>query len=109
MLAPSSFLAAIPRPLPRKAQGARTFASAAQAIRFAFEEAAPVSLHGVLLRIGTASYQRDELAELYRSPAFPLPRKGDRHGSFTRPSRRRKTTPPGTQPSGDLVKAPRLH
>lgn len=59
------------------AQGARTFASAAQAIRFAFEEAAPVSLHGAMLKVGNATFAGDDLAALYRSPAFPLPRRQD--------------------------------
>ena len=58
-------------------QGARRFASAAQAIRFAFEEAAPVSLHGAMLKIGEATFAGDDLAALYRSEAFPLPRKQD--------------------------------
>ena len=57
------------------AQGARQFRTAAQAIRFALEEAAPVSLHGALLRIGTRAYRDQELAGLYRSADFPLPRK----------------------------------
>jgi hypothetical protein len=59
------------------AQGARTFATAAQAIRFAFEEAAPVSLRGAQLRVGDAVFSRDELEALYRSTAFPLPRRQD--------------------------------
>ena len=59
------------------AQGARGFASAAQAIRFAFEEAAPVSLHGAMLKVGDATFAGDDLAALYRSPAFPLPRRQD--------------------------------
>ena len=57
------------------AQGARTFATAAQAIRFAFEEAAPVSLHGARLEVGGATFARDDIERLYRSAAFPLPRK----------------------------------
>lgn len=59
------------------AQGARTFATAAQAIRFAFEEAAPVSLRGAQLKVGDATFSRDELEALYRSTAFPLPRRQD--------------------------------
>ena len=59
------------------AQGARTFATAAQAVRFAFEEAAPVSLHGAMLKVGDATYAGDDLAALYRSTAFPLPRRQD--------------------------------
>ena len=59
------------------AQGARTFATAAQAIRFAMEEAAPVSLRGASLRVGDTTFARDEIDALYRSPAFPLPRRRD--------------------------------
>ncbi|KRA55810.1 hypothetical protein [Devosia sp. Root635] len=77
------------------AQGGRTFATAAQAIRFAFEEAAPVSLHGAMLRIGGATYAGADLTDLYRSPAFPLPRKpsirrrphGNRSGALYAASR----------------------
>ena len=54
------------------AQGGRSFATAAQAIRFAFEEAAPVSLHGAMLSIGGATYAGADLAALYRSPAFRM-------------------------------------
>ncbi|HEV7344821.1 MAG TPA: hypothetical protein VGN60_04215 [Devosia sp.] len=57
------------------AQGARTFATAAQAIRFALEEAAPVSLRGVKLKVGNTTFYRAELEALYRSAAFPLPRR----------------------------------
>jgi hypothetical protein len=59
------------------AQGARSFATAAQAIRFAMEEAAPVSLHGASLTIGAASFARDDIEALYRSAAFPLLRRQD--------------------------------
>ena len=71
------------------AQGARTFATAAQAIRFAFEEAAPVSLHGAMLETGGAIFAGDDLAALYRSAEFPLPRKGDIKRSRNRRSRNR--------------------
>jgi len=57
------------------AQGSRIFTSAAKAIRFAIEEAAPVSLHGARLLVGTASFSGDELVRLYRSASYPLPRK----------------------------------
>ncbi|MCR6673359.1 hypothetical protein [Devosia ginsengisoli] len=58
-------------------QGGRSFATAAQAIRFALEEAAPVSLHGAMLKVGGTTFGRDDLVALYHSPAFPLPRKRD--------------------------------
>ncbi|MDF2799256.1 MAG: hypothetical protein K0R85_2000 [Devosia sp.] len=57
------------------AQGAKRFRTAAQAIRFAVEEAAPVSLHGALLQVGDRAYRKNELTNLYRSAEFPLPRK----------------------------------
>ena len=57
------------------AQGPRSFRTAAQAIRFAIEEAAPVSLRGARLVIGTESFSGDDLLRLHRSPDFPLPRK----------------------------------
>ena len=40
-------------------QGARSFATAAQAIRFAFEEAAPVSLRGAMLEIEGTTFAGD--------------------------------------------------
>ncbi|QDZ09607.1 hypothetical protein [Devosia ginsengisoli] len=70
------------------AQGSRTFATAAQAIRFALEEAAPVSLHGAMLEVGGATFTRDDLVALYHSPAFPLPRKRDSKRDRTRRPRR---------------------
>jgi hypothetical protein len=57
------------------AQGGRPFATAAQALRFAFEEAAPVSLHGAMLKVGDTAFSGADFAALYRSPDFPLPRK----------------------------------
>lgn len=71
-------------------QGARTFGTAAQAIRFAFEEAAPVSLRGARLEVGDASFTGEELAALYRSPAFPFPRKRDTKRSPARRPRSRR-------------------
>jgi hypothetical protein len=73
------------------AQGSRTFATAAQAIRFAFEEAAPVSLRGVKLIIGDTAYGRDDLTTLYQSADFPLPRKGDIRRSRDRRNRRQRS------------------
>lgn len=73
------------------AQGGRSFATAAQAIRFAFEEAAPVSLHGASLRIGDETFAREELEAFYRSPAFPLPRKQDIKRSRARRARHNRS------------------
>ena len=60
------------------AQGPRTFRTAAQALHFAFEEAAPVSLRGASLTIGGKTYRSEQLSWLYRSPNYPLPRKRQR-------------------------------
>jgi hypothetical protein len=76
------------------AQGARSFASAAKAIRFAVEEAAPVSLRGAKLQIGPEVFVREELVALYHSPDFPLPRKGDIKPSRARRSRNRSRSRP---------------
>jgi hypothetical protein len=57
------------------AQGPRSFRTAAQAIRFAVEEAAPVSLRGARLVIGDESFSGADLVRLHRSPDFPLPRR----------------------------------
>lgn len=67
------------------AQGSRIFTSAAKAIRFAIEEAAPVSLHGARLMIGPNSFSGEDLARLYQSAGYPLTRK--------RNERRRRVTP----------------
>jgi hypothetical protein len=61
------------------AQGPRTFRTAASAIRFALEEAAPVSLHGARLRVGDSLFTGAELARLYGGRDYPLPRKRPGH------------------------------
>lgn len=58
------------------AEGPRGFSTAAKALRFAIEEAAPVSLRGARLTIGKRSFDRDEMLALYRSRNYPLARKG---------------------------------
>lgn len=66
-------------------QGPRSFRTAAQALRFAFEEAAPVSRHGARLVIGDRSWANAELGRLYGSPAYPFARKREfapRHKSL---------------------------
>lgn len=55
--------------------GHRAFRRAAHALRFAFEEAAPVSLRGARLRIGDRQFAGHELIGLYTSRQYPLPRK----------------------------------
>jgi hypothetical protein len=58
-----------------RAQGPRAFATAAKAIRFALEEAAPVSLRGARLQLEGRTYSGEEMRSLYRSQSYPLVRK----------------------------------
>ncbi|KFL29077.1 hypothetical protein JP75_24145 [Devosia riboflavina] len=48
------------------AQGARRFSSAAKAVRFAMEQAAPVSLHGAMLKIDGQTLGPDQIRSLHR-------------------------------------------
>jgi hypothetical protein len=48
-----------------RAHGARPFKSAANAIRFAMEQAAPVSLRGARLTIGGQSFGPKQIRRLY--------------------------------------------
>jgi hypothetical protein len=57
------------------AHGPRAFSSAAKALRFAIEEAAPVSLRGARLRIGARVFARNDMLALYHSRRYPLARK----------------------------------
>ncbi len=57
------------------AQGPRAFGSAAKALRFAIEEAAPVSLRGARLHIGERIFARNDMLALYNSRRYPLARK----------------------------------
>lgn len=59
--------------------GARAFRRAAHALRFAFEEVAPISLRGARLTIGEHTFHGRALRQLYGSPQYPLPRKGNGH------------------------------
>ena len=52
------------------AQGPRAFSSPAKALKFAFEQAAPVSLRGARLQIGSTTFTGEALAELYRRQDF---------------------------------------
>lgn len=47
------------------AQGARRFSPAAKAVRFAMEQAAPVSLHGAMLKIGAQTLGPDHIRRLH--------------------------------------------
>jgi hypothetical protein len=57
------------------ALGPRAFKSAAKALRFAIEEAAPVSLRGARLVIGNRSFAKADMLALYHSHRYPLARK----------------------------------
>jgi hypothetical protein len=57
------------------AQGPRAFSTAAKALRFAIEEAAPVSLRGARLLIGGRSFAKNDMVALYNSRHYPLDRK----------------------------------
>ena len=48
------------------AQGSRHFRSAAKAIRFAVEQAAPVSLRGATLKIGDLTLRGDTIRQMHR-------------------------------------------
>ncbi|KKB10155.1 hypothetical protein VE26_00310 [Devosia chinhatensis] len=45
--------------------GARRFGSAAKAVRFAMEQAAPVSLRGASLRVGTLTFGPHQIRALH--------------------------------------------
>ncbi|HEY9012624.1 MAG TPA: hypothetical protein VIN06_16580 [Devosia sp.] len=62
------------------ALGPREFRSARKALRFAFEHAAPVSLHGARLLVGGRSFTGAELSELNRLRLDEVQISGDRNG-----------------------------
>jgi hypothetical protein len=49
------------------AQGPRRFRTVANALRFAMEQAAPVSLHGASLHIGSRRFGPNQIRRLYRA------------------------------------------
>lgn len=49
------------------ALGPRQFRSAAKAVRFAVEQAAPVSLNGAMLKVGTHTLGPRQIKRLHRS------------------------------------------
>ena len=63
-----------------QAMGARQFGSAAKAVRFAMEQAAPVSLNGALLRIGEMTLGPRQIRRLHAQM--------EALGQARRPSRR---------------------
>jgi len=64
--------------------GPRGFRVAAHALRFAFEEAAPVSLRGARLRVGERTYSGSSLTKLYKSADYPLRRKASQPANGAR-------------------------
>ena len=55
------------------AQGPRAFRTAGQAIRFALEQAAPVSLRGARLHIGDNVYSGADMTQFYHRAHGPGP------------------------------------
>jgi hypothetical protein len=53
------------------AQGPRNFRTALQALRFAVEHAAPVSLRGARLKVGEHEFIGREFKALHRNASFP--------------------------------------
>ncbi len=53
--------------------GARRFRSAANAVRFAVEHAAPVSLRGAMLRIGDQTFAGHQILALHRDLTRAMP------------------------------------
>jgi len=58
-------------------QGPRSFRSVAHAIRFALEQAAPVSLRGARLRTSAGEFNGEQIKRLYASRDYPFIRKDD--------------------------------
>ena len=55
------------------AQGPRNFRTALQALRFAVEHAAPVSLRGARLKVGDHEFTGRELKALHRNASLQRP------------------------------------
>lgn len=53
-------------------EGARIFPTTAQAIRFAMEEAPPVSRRGALMVVDGRSFDGEAIADLYHGPHYPF-------------------------------------
>ena len=58
----------------RMSAGYRRFATAAEAIRFAVEEAPAVRTLGAWMQVGDERYDSDEICRLYESSDYPLRR-----------------------------------
>ncbi|RDE08235.1 hypothetical protein [Pelagibacterium lacus] len=65
-------------PVSARREGARRFPTAAKAIRFAMEEAAPVSLRGARMVVGNHSYGPGDVKRFYNADGYPLMRKSVR-------------------------------
>lgn len=63
-------------------QGGKKFHNASDAILFAMEEAAPVSLRGAILKVGEIEFTGSAVKKAYESEGFPLMRKADIARSF---------------------------
>lgn len=69
------------------AQGPRHFRTAAGAVRFAMEQAAPVSLHGAMLKIGDRTLGPQHIRLLHRGLTTSRAESG--HAGGRRPERAR--------------------
>jgi Arc/MetJ-type ribon-helix-helix transcriptional regulator len=59
----------------RQPLGYRRFANAAEAIRFAIEEAPDVRTLGAWLQVGDERFDSDEIQRLYENEEYPLRRR----------------------------------
>ena len=59
----------------RQPLGYRRFASAAEAIRFAVEDAPAVRTMGAWMQVGDDRFDGDDIQKLYDSGEYPLPRR----------------------------------
>jgi hypothetical protein len=91
----------------RQPVGYRRFASAAEALRFAFEELRPESLAGAALEVGDERFDSRGMRRLYEASDFPLARRAQKTATSA-------TAPPRASPgssaaagSGTAKKLPR--
>ena len=62
-----------------KAQGPRRFSTAAKAVRFAMEHAAPVSLRGAMLRVGDRTLGPRQIRRMHRQLSVTVAQAAARH------------------------------
>jgi len=72
----------------RQPVGYRRFASAAEALRFAFEELRPESLAGAALEVGDERFDSRGMRRLYEASDFPLARRAQKTATSVTPTRR---------------------